>query len=144
MTIPKKIHYCWFGPKPIPETFKQYLESWKKFCPDYEIIFWNEKNFDLNSTAWTKVASEHGKWAAAVDYIRFKIIYEHGGIYLDTDVELIKNFDSLLQYEAFIGLEKRSLLKTYYNYKKLKPNRKKGLNLSVSSGLGFGASVLYE
>ena len=104
--IPKIIHYCWFGKKPLPEIAIKCKKSWEKFFPDYEIIEWNEDNFDLNSCAYVKEAYEEKKWAFVSDYARFKILYEYGGIYFDTDVEVIKNLDDILEKGAFIGRER--------------------------------------
>ncbi|MBP5406291.1 glycosyl transferase [bacterium] len=103
--IPKKIHYCWIGGKPIPEHNKKIMESWKKFCPDYEIIEWNESNYDFTKNRYMKEAFENKQWAFAPDYARLDIIYEHGGIYLDTDVELVKPLDDLLNLKGFMGIE---------------------------------------
>ena len=116
--IPKIIHYCWFGKNPIPEKDRKCIESWKRFCPNYEIIEWNEDNFDINCCDYVRQAYEAKKWAFVSDYARLKIIYEYGGIYLDTDVELIKPLDSLLSYASFFGFE---------SYK------------NINTGLGFGA-----
>lgn len=103
--IPKKIHYCWFGNGQIPEKDRKCIESWGKMCPDYEIIRWDESNYDVNKNQYMKEAYEAKKWGFVPDYARLDIIYEHGGIYLDTDVELIKNLDELLTCEAFMGFE---------------------------------------
>lgn len=103
--IPKVIHYCWFGKKPIPQKLQKCIASWKKLLPDYQIIEWNEDNFNLNSTRWTKQAYAAKKYAFVADYVRMKVLYEYGGIYLDTDVEIVKNFDVFLQYKAFGGFE---------------------------------------
>lgn len=103
--IPKKIHYCWFGNGQLPEKDRKCIESWKKMCPDYEIIRWNETNYDINKNQYMKEAYEAKKWGFVPDYARLDIIYEHGGIYLDTDVELIKNLDELLICEGFMGFE---------------------------------------
>ena len=88
--IPKKIHYCWFGGNPLSEGAKKYIETWKKYCPDYEIIEWNENNFDVTQNQYCKEAYEAKKWAFVSDYARFWILYKYGGIYFDTDVEVIK------------------------------------------------------
>ena len=104
--IPKYIHYCWFGGKPLPEIAVKCIQSWKKFFPDYKIIEWNEDNFDLNSCDYCREAYEAKKWAFVSDYARFKILAEYGGIYFDTDVEVIKSFDDILQNGAFIGRER--------------------------------------
>ena len=90
--IPKTIHYCWFGGKPLPPLAIKCLESWNKYLPDYEIIEWNESNFPVNSIPYTKEAADKGKWAFVSDYARFYILYHNGGIYLDTDVEILKSF----------------------------------------------------
>ena len=105
MSIPKIIHYCWFGRNPLPPEVLQCIESWKKFCPDYEIKCWNEDNFDINQNRFCKQAYEHKKYAFLTDFARLKIIYEEGGIYLDTDVEVIKSFDDLLYNNVFFGAE---------------------------------------
>lgn len=110
--IPKKIHYCWFGGKPLPEEAKKYIESWKKFCPDYEIIEWNEKTFDLSQNIYVKEAYENKKWAFITDYVRLWVIYNYGGIYMDTDVEVLKNLDTFLQHKAFSGFESNSSITT--------------------------------
>lgn len=116
--IPKTIHYCWFGGKPIPDRFKEYMNSWRKYCPDYEIIQWNESNYDIRRSPYMEQAYKAGKWAFVSDYARVDIIHEHGGIYLDTDVEIIKSLDNLLYDEMYCGFESNS----YINF-----------------GLGYGA-----
>ena len=103
--IPKIIHYCWIGGKPIPEHNRKIMESWKKFCPDYEIIEWNESNYDFTKNSYMKEAYENKQWAFAPDYARLDIIYEHGGIYLDVDVELVRPLDDLLNLKGFAGFE---------------------------------------
>ena len=104
--IPKKIHYCWFGGNPLPELAIKCIESWKKYCPDYEIIEWNESNFDIGSYRYAKEAYDAKKWAFVSDYARFDIIYNCGGVYFDTDVELIKPIDDILKKGAFMGCER--------------------------------------
>ena len=94
--IPKKIHYCWFGGNPLPELAIKCIESWKKYCPDYEIIEWNESNFDVNALKYTKEAYENKKMAFVSDVARMYALVNIGGIYMDTDVELLKNLDELL------------------------------------------------
>lgn len=116
--IPRKIHYCWFGKGKMPSQFLANMNTWKKYCPDYEIICWNEDNYDISKNAYMKQAYEAGKWSFVSDYARIDIVHEHGGIYLDTDVELLKPLDELLRYKLFCGFENPS----YVNF-----------------GLGFGA-----
>lgn len=103
--IPKKIHYCWFGGRPLPESFMICLESWKKYLPDYEIIEWNESNFDINSCTYVRMAAEHKKWAFVSDYARALALWKHGGIYMDIDVEVKHNLDEFLFHRAFSGFE---------------------------------------
>lgn len=106
--IPKVIHYCWFGYNELPPLAKKCIASWRKFLPDYEIKEWNEDNFDVNSIPYTAQAYKHKKYAFVSDYARFKILYEHGGIYFDTDVEVIKPLDDILENGTFFGLENES------------------------------------
>ena len=94
MSIPKIIHYCWFGGKPKPKLAEKCLQSWRKFCPDYQIIEWNENNFDVNAAPlYVRQAYEAGRWAFVTDYVRLKAMLDMGGIYMDTDVEVIKPLD---------------------------------------------------
>lgn len=118
--IPKKIHYCWFGGKELPELAKKCIASWEKFCPDYEIIRWDESNFDLDQTPYTRWCYDNGKWAFLSDYARLAVVAEQGGLYFDTDVELVKSPEKLLQFEAFYGFEN---------------------DLAVNTGQGFGAQA---
>jgi len=110
MRIPKIIHYCWFGPNELPETEQKCIESWKKQLPDYQIMFWNEKNFDVNSVEYVKQAYELKKYAFVSDYVRFKVLYEYGGIYLDTDQEVLKNLDEFLEDDIVLGFENRTMI----------------------------------
>lgn len=105
MSIPKVIHYCWFGGNPLPKSAEKCIASWRKYCPDYEIRQWNESNFDLNCNAYCAQMLEKKKWAFLSDYARLKIVYENGGVYLDTDVELVKPLDELLSQGAYMGFE---------------------------------------
>ena len=116
--IPRKIHYCWFGRGKKPKLAKKCIESWKRFCPDYEIIEWNEDNFDINQYEYVKYCYREKKWAFLSDFVRLIVVYEQGGIYFDTDVELIKSPNELLKYEAFYGFENKEI---------------------IATGLGFGA-----
>lgn len=110
--IPRKIHYCWFGGKELPEDVKSYIETWKKYCPDYEIIEWNENNFDVTQNQYCKEAYEAKKWAFVSDYARLKVLYDFGGIYMDTDVEVVRPLDDLLQYNWFSGFESEDRIPT--------------------------------
>ena len=103
--IPKVIHYCWFGRGEKPKLAQKCIASWKKYCPDYEIVEWNEDNFDISKYEYTKYMYEQKKYAFLSDFVRLIVIYENGGIYFDTDVEVIKPMDVLLENEAFIGFE---------------------------------------
>ena len=103
--IPKIIHYCWFGNGEKGDLFEKCLESWKKFAPDFEIIEWNETNCDINECKYVKEAYENKKWAFLSDYARLVIIEKCGGFYFDTDVEVIRHFDDLLQNDAVSGFE---------------------------------------
>ena len=116
--IPKKIHYCWFGRNPKPKLAEKCIASWRKYCPDYEIIEWNEDNFDVNGNGYTRYCYDNQKWAFLSDYVRLAVVAEHGGLYFDTDVELLRKPDELLEYEAFYGFE---------------------INSRVNTGQGFGA-----
>ncbi|MBQ9880339.1 MAG: glycosyl transferase [Clostridia bacterium] len=118
--IPKIIHYCWVGGAPLPESAKKCIKSWRKYCPDYEIIEWNESNYDFTSVDYMKEAYEAKKWGFVPDYARLDIVYTHGGIYLDTDVEIVKSFDPLLSLSAFAGFQEGG---------------------EVALGLGFGAEA---
>lgn len=104
--IPKIIHYCWIGGNSKPESVLKCIESWKKYCPDYEIKEWNESNLDFtNAPEFVRQAYSKQAWGFVPDYFRLWIIYHYGGIYLDTDVQIVRNFDSLLIDEAFAGFE---------------------------------------
>ena len=103
--IPRTIHYCWFGQKPLPELASKCIASWKKFLPEYEIKEWNESNFDVNQIPYTAQAYKCGKFAFVSDFARFKIMYEYGGIYFDTDVEIIKPIDDIITKGPFFGME---------------------------------------
>ncbi len=103
--IPRVIHYCWFGRKPMPSLAKKCIISWKKYLPDYEIKEWNEDNFDVNTILYTQEAYKAKRYAFVSDYARFYILYHYGGIYFDTDVEIIKPIDDIIKRGAFIGCE---------------------------------------
>ena len=103
--INKIIHYCWFGKKEKPEAVKNCIKTWKEHMPDYEFKEWNEENFDINMFEYSKEAYKEKVWGFVADPIRIWALYEHGGIYLDTDIEVYKSFDDLLDNKFFIGFE---------------------------------------
>ena len=116
--IPKTIHYCWFGRGKKPKLAEKCIASWKKYCPDYNIIEWNEDNYNVYSTPYTRYCYENKKWAYLSDYVRLDVVFQQGGVYFDTDVEVIAPIDHLLDNEAFFSFE---------NIK------------NIATGLGFGA-----
>lgn len=108
--IPALIHYCWFSRNPIPTTLQKYIDSWRRYCPDYKIIEWNEDNYDIHSNRFTEIAYKEKKWAFVSDYARFDILYRYGGFYFDTDVEIIRNIDDLRYRNAFLCTEKWGII----------------------------------
>lgn len=104
--IPKIIHYCWFGRNPLPELAVKCIESWEKFLPDYEIKEWNEDNYNVRKNSYISQAYDAGKYAFVSDYARFDILYQYGGIYFDTDVEVIKDLTPVIEVGAFMGVER--------------------------------------
>lgn len=125
--IPKKIHYCWFGKNELPKKAKKCIASWKKYCPDYDIIEWNEDNFDVNQNPYTVYTYANKKYAFLSDYARLQIIYNEGGFYFDVDVEIVRPLNELLEHRAFFGFETEKY---------------------VNTGIGFGAEkkndIVYE
>ena len=104
--IPKILHYVWFGDRPFGEEQEKCYASWKKHCPDYELMLWNEKNFPIDQmNTYTKQAYEEKQWAFLSDVARLYALKEHGGVYVDTDMELVRNIDSFLELSAFFGFE---------------------------------------
>lgn len=126
--IPKVIHYCWFGGNPLPKDAQMCLASWKKYLPDYEIKVWNESNFDVNCCPYVKGAYEAKKFAFVSDYARFWVLYKEGGVYFDTDVEVIRNMDHIISAGNFMGIEKSLATQ--------KPES--GEMIGVNAGLGMG------
>lgn len=110
--IKKVIHYCWFGDSAKPESVLKCINSWKKYCPDYEIIEWNENNFDINCCDYVKEAYENKKYAFVSDFCRVYVLMNYGGVYLDTDVELIKNIDKFLKYSFCMCFQDDEYLNT--------------------------------
>lgn len=103
--IPKVIHYCWFGKGKKSDLAIKCINSWSKKCKDYEIIEWNEENFDVNINDYVSEAYKAKKYAFVSDYARFYILYKYGGIYLDVDVEVFYSLDDFLEYKLFLGFE---------------------------------------
>lgn len=135
--IPKIIHYCWFGKSPLPSLAVRCIESWKKFAPDYEIKEWNETNFDVNIVPYTTKAYQAKKYAFVSDYARFWILYKFGGIYFDTDVEIIKPLDDIIAQGPFMGCE-NVINESNGNALRVNP----GLGLGTNSGLFFYKKML--
>ena len=133
--IPKIIHYCWFGGNPLPKSAIKCINSWKKYFPDYDIKEWNESNFDLNIIPYTQKAYSEKKYAFVSDYARFWILYKYGGIYFDTDVEVIKNMNDIVDRGAFMGCE-NEVNKNCSKSLGVAP----GLGLGVNPGLGLGVN----
>lgn len=104
--IPKLIHYCWFGGGEKPDFLKQCIQSWKRVCPEYTIIEWNEENYDINKYEYMRAAYKNRKYSFVSDLARLDILYNHGGIYLDSDVSLVKKLDDCLYQKGFVGVEK--------------------------------------
>ena len=121
--IPKIIHYCWFGRGEKPKLAKKCIESWKKYCPDYDVVEWNEDNYDVHKNPYTEYCYQNRKWAYLSDFVRLDVVAEHGGIYFDTDVELLRSPDFLLDREAFFCYETPDF---------------------VATGLGFGAQARHR
>ena len=131
--IPKIIHYCWFGGNPLPESAKKCIDSWRKFLPDYEIKEWNENNYDVHKIPYIHEAYEAKKYAFVSDYARFDILYQYGGIYFDTDVEVIAPMDDIIGKGPFMGREAGAyLLNICEGFE--------GNGLAVAPGLGLGVN----
>lgn len=110
--IPRIIHYCWFGKKEKPDLIKKCIQSWNNHLSGYQIIEWNEENFNINSNNYVKQAYNAGKYAFVSDYVRVYVLYNYGGIYLDTDVEVIKPLDKFLYHKSFWGFEEKNFIAT--------------------------------
>ena len=131
--IPKTLHYCWFGGNPKPKSVLRCIDSWKKYCPDYEIKEWNEQNYDVNRIPYTRDAYQAGKYAFVSDVARFWVLYYEGGVYFDTDVEVIRPIDGLLEHGAFMGWERAGSNKLYVN---------PGLGLAAPKGISLYQEIL--
>lgn len=132
--IPKIIHYCWFGRNPLPKTAQKCIESWRKFLPDYVIKEWNEDNFDISLCRYASEAYSVKKYAFVSDYARFWILYHYGGLYFDTDVELIRPIDDIIERGAFMGCERSADSVQSADNMRVAP----GLGLGINPGLGLG------
>lgn len=127
--IPKVIHYCWFGRSPLPESAIKCISSWRKFFPNYEIKEWNEENFDVNIIPYTAEAYQAKKYAFVSDYARFWILYNHGGLYFDTDVEVIRPLDDIVERGPYMGCENNGSVSE---------------SIAVAPGLGLGVECGHE
>ena len=125
--IPKIIHYCWFGGNPMPSSAKRYIESWERYFPDYQIMRWDESNFDVEMIPYTREAYASKKYAFVSDYARFWILYHYGGVYFDTDVEVIASLDDILSNGPYLGTEQQN-----------------AHQITVNPGLGFAAEPEME
>ena len=128
--IPKVIHYCWFGKGPLPSSARKCIDSWIKYFPDYEIKQWNEDNFEIDKFDYTKEAYAAKKYAFVSDFVRFWVLYHHGGLYFDTDVEVVKDFSDILNCGPFMGFE-------------LNPINKMNKMMRINPGLGIGATPFH-
>jgi len=147
--IPKIIHYCWFGGARFSDNEERCITSWRNNCPDYQIVRWDETNFNIEENAYVKQAYLNKKWAFVSDYVRLKVLYDYGGVYMDTDVEVIKTYDSLLEHKLFccfeddnnvsigtVGAEKgngfvRELLDSYKNRTFIKSNKEMDMTTNL-------------
>ena len=137
MSIPKVIHYCWFGRGKMPPLAEKCIDSWKKFGPDYEIVCHTEDNFDINQNKYAKEAYDAGKWAFVSDYVRLKILFDEGGIYMDTDVELIKPIDELIKENGYMGFDDSGLIATGLGFACEKGNELVGAMLADYDDIPF-------
>lgn len=126
--IPHIIHYCWFGRAPLPADAQKCIDSWRRHMPDYKIVQWDEDNFDVNIIPYTEQAYKAANFAFVSDYARIWILYHHGGLYFDTDVEIIKPIDDIVATGAFMGYE-------------IEPCNKKNINFAINPGLGIAATA---
>lgn len=137
MSIPKVIYYCWFGRGKLPNLAEKCIKSWKKYCPDYKIVCLDEDNFDISQNKYAKEAYEAGKWAFVSDYARLKVLYDNGGIYLDTDVELIRSLDNLIKESGYMGFDDNGVLSTGLGFACEKQNELVGALLKDYDDISF-------
>lgn len=133
----KIIHYCWFGGSPLPESAIKCIDSWKKHFPDYEIRKWDEKSFNVSACAYAKEAYDHGRWAFVSDYARFWILYHYGGLYFDTDVEVIRSMEDILSAGSFMGCEK-----VVYDDGMIRMEVASGLGMAAEKGMPVYREIL--
>ena len=137
MSVPKVIYYCWFGKGKKGLLAEKCIKSWKKYCPGYEIVCINEENFDIKQNKYASQAYEAGKWAFVSDYARLKVLYDNGGIYFDTDVELIKPIDELVKDKGFMGYDDNGLISTGIGFACEKENELIGAILKDYDDIDF-------
>ena len=137
MSVPRVIHYCWFGKGKMPNLAEKCIESWKKYCPEYKIVCHNEDNFNIEENRYAKEAYEAKKWAFVSDYVRLKVLYDEGGIYLDTDVELIKPLDELIKENGYMGFDDHGLVSTGLGFACEKGNKLVGAFLKDYDDIPF-------
>ena len=137
MSIPKVIYYCWFGKGKMPKLSEKCIKSWKKYCPDYKIVCINEENFDVSQNKYAREAYDAGMWAFVSDYARLKVLYDEGGIYLDTDVELIKPLDKLIEKNGFMGFDDKGSMATGLGFACEKGNELVGIILKDYDDISF-------
>jgi mannosyltransferase OCH1-like enzyme len=141
--IPKKIHYCWLSGEEMPAKLKDCLNSWQEVMPEYEIVCWDKNRFDISSQNFVKEACNAKKWAFAADYIRLYALYTEGGIYLDSDVLVLKKFDDFLQYDFFTSVEFHTPIVEYYNtLSLLNSDGSSKIKFTPKPGIGIQAAVL--
>ncbi|MBE6689351.1 MAG: glycosyl transferase [Ruminococcaceae bacterium] len=137
MSVPKVIHYCWFGKGKMPPIARKCIKSWKKYCPQYKIVCHSEENFDITENRYAKEAYEAGKWAFVSDYVRLKVLYNEGGVYLDTDVEIIKPIDELIKETGYMGFDDNGKISTGLGFACEKGNKLVGALLADYDDISF-------
>ena len=137
MSVPKVIYYCWFGRGKLPKLAKKCITSWEKYCTGYKIVCINEDNFDINDNRYAKEAYKAGKWAFVSDWARLKVLYDEGGIYFDTDVELIKPIDDLINESGYMGFDENGVVSTGLGFACEKGNELVGRLLKDYDDIGF-------
>jgi len=141
--IPKKIHYCWLSDTPLPDQFKECIDSWIRVMPDYELVRWDKTKFDITSNVFVEEACKMGKWAFAADYIRIYALYMEGGVYLDADVFVRKSFDDFLRYGLFTSVEyHKELVKVTKSELLLNHDGTSKIKGARIPGIGIQAAVL--